>query len=356
MGPFYRDRFHVGLLSCLAVILFLFPSASIYADECKRVQNILVLFDASGFMKERGRYQRLLKQMRFFEEAMPLTADGFFDVGLRHYGLKVGLGCNNTQSILAIQPWDPERFINAFPRSVSYGVSALSAGLRAAADEIAAAPGKGVIVLIGGGIESCKADPIKIADRIAYNNPDLEIHTFQVGNSQEGRFFLKAIAEKCNGTYHNVKDITSPAGWHDWMKSHLLIPCGPTVPQQGGGVPAPQVSPITFDFNSFSVRSKNPAADAANRASLEAVARFLQENPSARVVLHGYTDGKGKQAYNLKLSRRRAEAVARYLTGTYGIPASRIGIIAHGVGRDVARSPGPMGERERRRVEFELFR
>ena len=107
MGPLYRDRFHVGLLSCLAVILFLFPSAWTYADDCKRVQNILVLFDASGYMKERGRYQILLKQMRFFEEAMPLTADGFFDVGLRHYGLKVGLGCNNTQSILAIQPWDP---------------------------------------------------------------------------------------------------------------------------------------------------------------------------------------------------------------------------------------------------------
>jgi hypothetical protein len=119
MGPFCRDRFHVGLLSCVAVILFLFPSPWAYADDCKRVQNILVLFDASGFMKERGRYQTLLKQMRFFEEAMPLTADGFFDVGLRHYGLKVGLGCENTQSILAIQPWDPERFINSFPRSVS---------------------------------------------------------------------------------------------------------------------------------------------------------------------------------------------------------------------------------------------
>jgi outer membrane protein OmpA-like peptidoglycan-associated protein len=292
--------------------------------------------------------------MRFFAEAMPVTADGFFNVGLRHYGLKVGLGCNNTQSILAIQPWDPERFLNSFPRSVSYGVSSLSAGMRAAADEIGAAPGKGIIVLVGGGIESCKADPIKIADRIAYNNPDLEIHTFQIGNSQEGRFFLKSIAQKCGGTYHNVSTMNSSAGWHDWMKSHLVVPCGPSVPQSGGA-PVPQVPPVTFDFNSFTVRSKDPAANAANLASLEAVARFLGEHPSSRVVLHGYTDGKGRQEYNLKLSRRRAEAVARYLTRTYRIPPARIGIIAHGVSPDMAPRPSPMGGRERRRVEFELF-
>jgi len=320
------------------------------ADDCRRLQNILVLFDASGYMKEKGRYKILLKQMNYFTDAMPLTMDGFFDVGLRHYGLKVGMGCDNTESVLAVQPWDPERFLNSFPKTVSYGVSSLSGGMRAAAEEVASLPGKSIILLVGGGIESCKSDPIKIADRIAFNNPDLEIHTFQIGNSQEGRFFLKAIAKKCNGTYNDVRGMSSPAGWHAWMRGHLVVPCGPSGPAEAQ-LPARQIGPVVFDFNSFSVGSKDPAVDAANRASLDAVGQFLKANPSARVVLHGFTDGKGNQQFNLKLSRKRAEAVSRHLSVTHGVPQSQIAIIAHGIAQDASRArPGA-----RRRVEFEIF-
>ena len=204
MGSFFRGRLHPSVMVCLTLILYFFSTSSVYADDCKRVPNILVLFDASGYMKEKDRYQLLLTQMGFFEKAMPVTADGFFNVGLRHYGLKVGMGCENTESILAIQPWDPEKFLNAFPKSVSYGVSSLSAGLRAAADDVASATGKSIILVIGGGIESCKADPVTIAEQISRNNPDLEIHTFQIGNAQDGSFFLKAIAEKGRGTYNRA--------------------------------------------------------------------------------------------------------------------------------------------------------
>ena len=173
-----------------------FCSITARADDCKRVSNILVLFDASGFMKEKSRWEFFLQQMAFFQQAMPVTADGFFNVGIRHYGLKVGLGCENTESILAIQPWDPEKFLNAFPRTVSYGVSSLSAGLRASGDEVASAEGKTIIVLIGGGLESCNMEPVKVTDQICRNNPDLEIHTFQIGNAPEGSFLFKGDRRK----------------------------------------------------------------------------------------------------------------------------------------------------------------
>jgi len=341
----------------MTAILLFGLSFSLRAEDCKRIQNILVLFDASGFMKEKNHYEQLLTQMSFFTDGIPLTADGFFNVGLRHYGLKVGLGCNNTESILAIQPWDPERFMNAFPKSVSYGVSSLSAGLREAVDEVTQAEGKSIIVLIGGGVESCKTDPIKIADRIGFNNPDLEIHTFQVGNSQEGRFFLEGIAHKCHGTYNNTAEMPSAANWHVWMRRHLVTHCGPEIAPPGTP-PAPtgrQIGPVSFDTKSFSVRSKDPAVDAANLANLDAVGKYLQAKASSRVILHGFTDGVGSQEYNLKLSRRRAEAVSRYLTATYGIPPQRIGIIAHGIGQGVTPGRMPTQTGGRRTVEFELI-
>ncbi len=354
MGSFFRGRLHPGVVVCLTLILYFLSTSPLIADDCRRVPNILVLFDASGYMKEKDRYQLLLTQISYFAKAMPLTADGFFNVGLRHYGLKVGMGCENTESILAIQPWDPERFLNAFPKSVSYGVSSLSAGLRGAADDVASATGKSIILVIGGGIESCNADPVTIAEQISRNNPDLEIHTFQIGGAQDGSFYLKAIAEKARGTYNNADSSFNQATWYAWMMRNLVTPCGPSVRPPGGAqAPAP-IAPVTFDYNSFSVRSTDPAADAANLAALQAVGQALRGRPGARVILHGFSDGKGKPEYNLKLSRKRAEAVAQILVTSYGIPASQIGIVAHGASQAMFGATPPAQERFGRRVEIEI--
>ncbi|MBM4326648.1 MAG: hypothetical protein FJ118_05720 [Deltaproteobacteria bacterium] len=355
MGSHISSRVSVVMTACFVFAALVCSAGSSVADDCRRVRNILVLFDASGFMKSGERYQRFLESMSSFENAMPLTADGFFNVGLRNYGLKVGLGCNNTESILAIGPWDPERFVNSFPKILSYGMSSLSAGLLAAAQDASAAEGKTILLVIGGGLESCKADPVKTADQIAANMPDLEMHTFQVGSEQEGTFFLQSIAEKGRGTFNRLRDMSSPAGWHQWMKRYLVVPCGPAQPAASQ---APlRVNAILFDYKAFTVRSKNPQIDGQNLAALQAVSAFLQQNPTGRVVLHGFSDGKGSQTYNLELSRRRAEAVARFLADTYRVPMQRMSIVAHGIAQDALRTaPGALRPEQARRVEFELVR
>jgi len=335
-----------GLALMLMVASFSSPAG---ADDCKRVANILVLFDASGFMKDK--WQFFLQQMAFFQQAMPVTADGFFNVGIRHYGLKVGLGCENTESILAIQPWDPERFLNAFPKNVSYGVSSLSAGLKAAADEAGSAEGKSVIVLVGGGLESCNIDPVKTTDQLCRNNPDLEIHTFQIGNAPEGSFYLRAMAERSHGTYNRLEDPRSSAFWYAWMKRNLVMPCAPSAPQ---GQARPAIGPVLFDSKGFSVRSNDPAVDVTNLQNLDAVAQILRGNASAKVVLHGFSDAKGNPDFNMKLSRKRAEAVAHFLMNTYRIPSTRISIVPHGSTQAMLQTPTASQQPGTRRVEFEI--
>ena len=113
----------------------------------------------------------------------------------------------------------------------------------------------------------------------------------------------------------------------------------------GGAKASATIGPVTFDYNSFSVRSTDPAADASNLAALQAVGQALAANPAARVVLHGFSDGKGKPEYNLKLSRKRAKAVAQFLVTTYGIPTFQIGIVAHGS------SQASQGVRQRHRKD-----
>ena len=74
------------------------------------------------------------------------------------------------------------------------------------------------------------------------------------------------------------------------------------------------------------------------------------------VVLEGHADAIGTEAYNLALSRRRAETVARELIGQ-GLQRERITVEAYGESRPVApnRNPdgtdNPAGRAKNRRVE-----
>ena len=72
--------------------------------------------------------------------------------------------------------------------------------------------------------------------------------------------------------------------------------------------------------------------------------------PSAPVLIEGHTDALGTPQYNLQLSRKRAEAVKRYLVGEHGLDASRLKTIGYGEGRpmDGADASKP----ENRRVQF----
>jgi outer membrane protein OmpA-like peptidoglycan-associated protein len=75
-------------------------------------------------------------------------------------------------------------------------------------------------------------------------------------------------------------------------------------------------SPIYFEFD----RSE---LSAAARDSLDAVARFMQANPSASVQVTGHTDNRGSDDYNSRLGARRATVAKDYLVSR-GIAAGRI--------------------------------
>jgi outer membrane protein OmpA-like peptidoglycan-associated protein len=64
-------------------------------------------------------------------------------------------------------------------------------------------------------------------------------------------------------------------------------------------------------------------------AEIARLSRELSARPSRRLLVRGHTDRLGARAYNLALSRRRAEAVVRLLVAR-GAPADRISIEAVG--------------------------
>jgi peptidoglycan-associated lipoprotein len=66
---------------------------------------------------------------------------------------------------------------------------------------------------------------------------------------------------------------------------------------------------VFFDFDSFVVKDEF-------RPLVEAHARYLQQNRSARITVQGNTDERGSREYNIALGQRRADAVKRMMTLT----------------------------------------
>lgn len=82
---------------------------------------------------------------------------------------------------------------------------------------------------------------------------------------------------------------------------------------------------VAFRFNESLVES-------SQMPSIARVAAYLNENPNVDITVNGYASPEGTEAYNLKLSQRRADAIKSILVDKYGIASSRIEAVGHGVG------------------------
>jgi outer membrane protein OmpA-like peptidoglycan-associated protein len=125
-----------------------------------------------------------------------------------------------------------------------------------------------------------------------------------------------------------------------WRRRHHRRPCLPPPPAKEKLV----LRGVHFDFNKANIRPGDAAV-------LDEVAAILKSHPNVVVNVNGYCDAIGSEAYNLKLSERRAEAVVDYLVKA-GIPESRL--IPHGYGKTnfVAPNDTPEGRAQNRRVEL----
>lgn len=71
------------------------------------------------------------------------------------------------------------------------------------------------------------------------------------------------------------------------------------------------------------------------------------------VIATGHTDSRGTDAYNQKLSERRAAAVKDYLVSK-GIPAAKVTTIGKGESQPVATNKTDEGRQKNRRVDIEF--
>ncbi|HEX4515963.1 MAG TPA: OmpA family protein, partial [Polyangiaceae bacterium] len=87
-------------------------------------------------------------------------------------------------------------------------------------------------------------------------------------------------------------------------------------------------------------------------AKLSEVANVLtKQDPDSKIDVQGYTDSQGADAFNMDLSRRRAETVRGYLV-SHGVAGDRVRAEGFGPARPVADNATPEGRADNRRVEI----
>lgn len=108
---------------------------------------------------------------------------------------------------------------------------------------------------------------------------------------------------------------------------------------------------VLFDFDKAELLPKA-------EQTLQQAADFVKQHNKGSVVrIEGHTDGKGSDAYNQKLSLRRADSVKRWFTG-HGLGDLRFSTEGFGAKKPVAPnqkpdgSDDPEGRQKNRRVEI----
>src|SRR5690606_28140791 len=102
-----------------------------------------------------------------------------------------------------------------------------------------------------------------------------------------------------------------------------------------------------FDFDRAEVKS-------GSYDDTRSLPDCMKEDGQTWTVVEGHTDSVGTDAYNQRLSERRANAVRDVLVNQHGLDSSRIEAVGYGESRPVADNATEEGRAINRRVEAEV--
>jgi OOP family OmpA-OmpF porin len=101
---------------------------------------------------------------------------------------------------------------------------------------------------------------------------------------------------------------------------------------------------VEFDFDKSTIKK-------GYYDDIDSLVKVMKEYPDLNVVIEGHTDSVGTDAYNKKLSQRRAESVKKYMVEKGGIDANRLKAQGFGEEKPIASNKTKEGRQQNRRVE-----
>lgn len=349
-----------------------------------KVDNFEVIMDASSSM---GLKYRGMKKFAIEKAVMDRMNQTLPELGytamLRSFGPNTG-GAQQT----TLLTYGPEAYTTAgFAKGMDAvkqpeGTTPLARAINAANGDLKDTQGKTAVIIFSDG-EDTDYNPVGAAKKLKEDYPEACIYTVLIGQSTQtnignprtpGQVLMEEIAKAGGcGFATTAEDIYTSAGMADFVEKVFLAPGAappppvvtkPTIGDtDGDGVlndvdrcpttPAGArvdtngcwVTPIAyFDFDKDYLKPEF-------HFGLDEIAAVLRNNPEVTMVLEGNCDSIGTEAYNLGLSDRRANQVAKYLINA-GVPAANLSTVGYGFSNPAASNDTDEGRALNRRTEL----
>jgi len=112
--------------------------------------------------------------------------------------------------------------------------------------------------------------------------------------------------------------------------------------------------PKYFTLNNIHFASNQSVFLKSSYKELTDLVEYLKLKPNLKIEIQGHTDSDGSVESNIKLSKKRAHAIKRYLISK-GIEAERLNTIGYGEKRPVADNSTKAGKQKNRRTEIRVL-
>lgn len=316
----------------------------------QKTHNLVFILDASSSMLEEyegvekfsiGR-NFLLK----FNETVP---DLPLQAALRSFGHSTAFSEKSTVLNFGLSEYSRAGIADALAAIVpAGGPSPMTASLKAAAADLQDSEGVIAVVLVSDG-KDIEHSPLEAARALKAQYGDrLCIYTVLIGYEGEGRALLSSI---CNvsgcGKAVNARDITTGEAMAEFVAEVLLKKAEPALPELS--------TAGTWVFKDIKFELDKAVLMKSSYPRLNDIVKILKDHPDMRVEVQGHTDSTASEAYNLDLSRRRAQTVMKYLQSK-GIKASRLTASGYGESRPIDTNDTEKGRSNNRRVELKPLR
>jgi Ca-activated chloride channel homolog len=189
----------VGLL-LVAIVAAISPAIAQSTDA-------ILILDASGSMWGQVEGQTKITAARRAVDSILSKWKPSGRLGLMAYGHRAKGDCRDIELIIPVSRFDPARIKSAVNGLNPKGKTPIADSLRAAAASLNTAQGKGTVVLVSDGIETCVADPCAVAAELKKAGVGLVAHVigFDVADPA-AKAQLQCIARATGGVYLDARD------------------------------------------------------------------------------------------------------------------------------------------------------
>ncbi|KAF5063027.1 OmpA family protein [anaerobic digester metagenome] len=361
-------------LILLSLVLVALAVSSGFAAEkyVKKVDNFIILVDRSGSMDEKyvGTKDKKIVLAKSILERM--------NAMIPELGYNGGLSlAAYAKQIQALEPFAAASYgasIDKIPTVIGSNPTPLSEGLKALEPALQGASGRNAVIIVSDGQENVGTDTLKTAAAMAekYN---VCFHTISFADTVDGNQKLldDITALKPCGVGVSAAQLADDAAMKQFVKDvfyddasdpcaldddgdgvgNCVDKCPDTIKGlavDSNGCPIPDVVRlmVNFDFDKYNVKPEYHQV-------LADFAAYMKKQQSFTVVeIAGHTDSVGTDAYNLKLSDRRAKSVRDYLVKNFGLDEKLFSSKGYGESKPIATNDTEAGRAQNRRIEAEL--